>query len=546
MTPGDLYSFGTIYRPSPPRRSSQCLPMTESSSPSDLSARRRYVRLWILQVVAAVAIVAVGVSVARFLIANKPGAKGTPTQAPPRLVRVMEATRGPHRCSTSAFGTSAASREWTAIAETGGDAVQVDPSFESGEILSKDTLLVQIDPEDYRLALRRYQSEARAREAQLKELQETEKNLLEIRQLQKEQLDLAQKDLVRIQGLLEGGAVTESAAESAQAAQLTRLLAFQETSNSLALIPVLQARAEAERDAVTVQVEQAKRDIDECSIRLPFDARCVTKSIEQDQYVNAGQVLGTFLNLNTAEVVAMVETRKGVTLFPRGIPGLGPVDMSLARENEELYRGALGLLDAEIHWGTPPRRGKVIRIGSSLDPATRSLPVIIEVADPYANVSPGVRPPLVPNVFCEVTLYGATVDDVIVVPRDCLHEIPRTSLSDELVPVVYLLRGGTRMERDEATYFEGGQLKIQEVKILVMEEDVVVIESGLEEGDLIVLGDLYVPREHWGTREFGPASEAMPLRGLLRTPPSLHRHGPELLPADKHARSASPAPEVDR
>ena len=392
------------------------------------------------------------------------------------------------------------------------------------------------------MAQRRYEAEALARDAQLKELQETEKNLLEIRDLQKEQLELAKKDLVRIQGLLDEGAVTEATADAARTAQLTRLLAFQETANSLALIPVLRARAEAERDAANTQVAQAKREIEKCSIRLPFDARCTSKSVEQDQYVNAGQKLGAFLDMNTAEFVAMVESRKGASLFPHGIPGLGAVDMRLAPQNEELYRGAMGLLDAEIHWGTPPRRGKVTRIGSSLDAATRSFPVIIEVADPYADVSPGVRPPLVPDVFCEVTLYGATVDNVIVVPRDCLHEIPRTSLSDEVVPVVYLLRNGKREERDGATYFEGGLLKIQEVEILVMEEDVAVIETGLDEGDLVVLGDLYVPREHWGAREFGPASEAMPLRGVLETPRGLHRQGPD----EYETRSPEAGPEVVR
>ncbi len=520
--------------------------MTESATPSDLPTRWRRIRSLLLQILGAVVLVGVGVGVALYLIENKPIPEGKPTEAAPRLVRVMEARRAPHRCSTTAFGTSAASREWTAIAETAGDAVLVDGKFEAGEILGKGTLLVQIDPEDYRLAQRRHESEASAREAQLSELRETEKNLIEIRDLQKQQLDLAQKDLDRIQGLLDGGAVTESAADSARTAHLTRLLAFQETTNSLSLIPVLRARAEAERDMANVQVEQAKREIEECSIHLPFDARCVSKSIEQDQYVNVGQTLGTFLNMDTAEVAAMVESRKGRSLFPHGIPGLGPVDMALAHKNDDLYRGALGLLDAEIHWGTPPRRGKVTRIGSSLDTATRTFSVIIEVADPYADVSPGVRPPLVPDVFCEVTLYGVTVEDVIVIPRDCLHEVPRTSLSDELIPVVYLLRGGTKDQRDGATYFDGGQLKIQEVEILVMEEDVVVIDSGLGEGDLVVLGDLYVPREHWGAREFGPASEAMPLRGLLEAPPNLHRQGPDPLPARQGTPSADRAAEVVR
>ena len=520
--------------------------MTDSVSPPNLPPRGRTLRTWLLQIAGAIALVAAGVGVACYLISNKAAPEGIRTEAPPRLVRVMEARRAPHRCSTTAFGTSAASRQWTAIAETAGDAVIVNPKFEAGEILSKGTLLVQIDPEDYRLAQKRYESEARARDAQLKELQETEKNLQEIKQLQKEQLDLAQKDLVRIQGLLDEDAVTEASADSARTAHLTRLLAFQETTNSLALIPVLRARAEAERDAANVQVAQATREIEECSIRLPFDARCVSKSIEQDQYVNLGQQLGTFLNMDTAEVVTMVESRKGRSLFPHGIPGLGPVDMSQVPKNEELYHRALNLLDAEIHWGTPPRRGKVTRIGSSVDPATRTFPLIIEVANPYAGVTPGVRPPLVPDVFCEVTLYGATIDDVIVIPRDSLHEVPRTSLSDDVVPVVYLLDGGTRKEVDGKTYFEGGQLKIREVDILAMEEDLVVIDSGLDQGDLVVLGDLYVPREHWGAREFGPASQAMPLRGLLETPPMLHRKGPERLSLENVSQSSDPVKEEER
>ncbi len=501
--------------------------MTDSVTEKAPTARPHRLRSWLLQIAVALLVVGTGGGIAAFLILTKPKPEEKPAVAPPRLVRVMEATRASHRCSASAFGTVNASQEWKAIASTHGDAVRVNPKFEPGELIFKDTLLVEIDTEDYRLAQRRYEAEMQAREAQLKELQETEKNLQEIRELQKEQLDLAKKDLERTQRLLKNDAMSEAAADTARTTHLTRLLALQETTNSLTLIPMLRARAEAEWDAAGIQVDQAKREIEKCSIRMPFDGRCVSKSIEPDQYVNVGQQLGVFLSLNTAEVVAMVESDKGGSLFPRGVPGLGTIDMSRSLEDLEPLRRALNTLDAEIHWGTPPRRGKVIRIGSTLDPATRTFPVIIEVAAPYADVQPGVRPPLVPDVFCEVTLYGATVDDVVVVPRDCLHEMPRKSLSDEFIPVVYLLRNGKREQRDGATYFENGILDIQEVKILVEEEDVVVLESGVEEGDLVVLGDLYVPREHWGAREFGPASEAMPLSGLLETPANLHRTGPE-------------------
>jgi hypothetical protein len=108
--------------------------------------------------------------------------------------------------------------------------------------------------------------------------------------------------------------------------------------------------------------------------------------------------------------------------------------------------------------------------------------VIVEVANPYQNVEPGVRPPLLPDVFCEVTLFGATVNNVAVIPRDTLRE-----------DRVYLLRDG--------------RLHVAQVKTLVLEENLAVVEDGIENGDLVVMTDLF------------PASEGMPLRAKLTENP---------------------------
>lgn len=494
------------------------------------SPQRRYrthtFRVWILQPVVAIGLVLAGVAAIGFLVRTRPETERKHEVTPPRLVRVFEATRGRHRCSARVFGTSRASRQWVAIAETRGEAIEVCPKFEVGEILPAGTLLVQIDPEDYRLSLRRYESEVRAREEQLNELGRTEANLLEIRQLQEEQLQLAQRDLERITELVVSGAVTEAEADAARTTHLARLLAFQETANSLTLIPVMRARAEAERDAAKVQIDQAMREIARCSIRLPFDARCAAKSVEENQYVHAGQQLGVFLDLGTAEMVLMVEARRGSSLFPRGIPGTGPLDLRAMVVDDAPVRVALALLEATVHWGDPPRRGKVTRIESTVDPATRTFPVIVEVAEPYSGIVPGVRPPLAPDVFCEVTLYGAVLEDVVVIPRDCLHELPGAKRGDEPLPVVYLLVGGDRVRRDGKTFLEAGFLKIQQVDILAVEDKVVILEAGLDGGDIVVVSDLYLAREHWGVPEFGPASEAMSLSGVLEEVGPLHNPGP--------------------
>jgi multidrug efflux pump subunit AcrA (membrane-fusion protein) len=479
----------------------------DSESPAKPGTLRGLLLAWVV----AVALLATGGAIFAYLVNTPQKPSGQVEIEPGRLVRVLEAKTTSHRCRVRAFGTSRASREWTAIAETRGVALEVDPRFEPGEVLSAGTLLVRIDPEEFELAVERHQAEVRSQEEELKELDKTEANLKEIRDLQSSQLELSQKDLERDEALLKENVTTDAQEEATRNAYLSRLLAWQETTNSLSLISVKRERARALRDVFSTQLKQAHRELDNCQIRLPMDARCVSKSIEDQQYVGIGERLGVFLAMDTAEVVAMVETQKSATLFPRGVPGMESVDLTRPLSGESPFHKVLQHLDATIHWGSgKPWEGKVTRLASSLDRDTRTVGVVIEIPNPYADLVVGVRPPLIPDVFCEVTLYGATLDDVIVIPRDCLHEMSPEDLRGETLSVVYLLAGGERSEEvgpAGGVCFNGGHLKIQKVSVLSMEEDVVVIASGIEEGDLVVMGDLF------------PASDRMRLRGLLEVGP---------------------------
>ncbi len=456
---------------------------------------------------AVVGLLAVGVAVLVYLLLTPKRPEGEPESNPGRLVRVIEAAHGSHSCSVTAYGTSRASQQWAAIAEVRGRAVEVNARFEPGEILKAGTLLVSIDEEEFTLAKDRLDAEADAQQQLLNELEKTEANLEEIRKLQDEQLELANKLVQRQESLAADNVTTDQDVERARASHLAQLIAWQETTNSLALIPVRRSQAKAALLAIDAQLSEAQRRLTHCEIQLPYDARCVSKTIEVDQYVSVGERLGLFLAMNTAEVVAMVETRKSAALFPRGIPGKESVDLGSFLGDESPLQELLGRVSAEIHWGSgKPWVGKVTRLASSLDPDTRSVPVIIEVSNPYTDLIPGVRPPLVPDAFCEVTLYGETVDNVVVIPRDCLHEMTTGARADRAVSVVYLLVGAKQTDQSGSEgepYLDSGQLEIRPVSVLTLEDEVAVIENGIEDGDLVVLGDLF------------PASEGMPLRGLL-------------------------------
>lgn len=436
-------------------------------------------RGWYL--LSAAAAVAVGAAVCAYLILTKPAPTEKPPGEPGRLVRVFRAERTSHRLAIETFGTSRAAHSWTAIAEVRGRALEVHPRFEPGELLPAGAVLVRIDPADYEATLKRLEAELEAKRAQQQENLQTEANLQQIARLQQRQCELARAEYERQATLYERGAVSLATLQAAENAYVTALTAWQQTRNSLALLPIERELLEASIRVIQPQQAQAARDLARCEIRLPRAARCAEKWVEIDEVVAPGQQLGRFLSLDIAEVVAMVEPRKMPALFPEGVEQLGTLDLTNGERLDESLVRALNV-PAEVHWGLGARGavwyGRVARIAGSLEPGTRTAPVVIEVPDPYKDVTPGIRPPLVPDAFCRVVIYGDTVDDVVVIPRDALH-------GDR----VYVLRDG--------------RLHIASVEVLALEAETAVVREGIAPGELIILTDLF------------PASEGMALRASV-------------------------------
>ena len=86
--------------------------------------------------------------------------------------------------------------------------------------------------------------------------------------------------------------------------------------------------------------------------------------------------------------------------------------------------------------------------------------------NPYQNIQPGVKPPLVKGMFVEVEIKGTPVPDQIVVPR--------STVTNDLVYVV-----------DETN-----RLQRREVKTKLAGANFLVVESGLTVGERIVVSDI--------------------------------------------------------
>jgi multidrug efflux pump subunit AcrA (membrane-fusion protein) len=102
----------------------------------------------------------------------------------------------------------------------------------------------------------------------------------------------------------------------------------------------------------------------------------------------------------------------------------------------------------------------------TIDPQTRTVGAIVEVDEPYRQAQPGIRPPLVKELFVEVEFMGKQRPDRLVIPRTAVH--------DERV---YLVDDDNR-------------LKIQPVKVGLIQPEFVEIQQGVAAGNRVVISDL--------------------------------------------------------
>jgi multidrug efflux pump subunit AcrA (membrane-fusion protein) len=117
--------------------------------------------------------------------------------------------------------------------------------------------------------------------------------------------------------------------------------------------------------------------------------------------------------------------------------------------------------DREVRW---PAR--VTRIANRIDPVTRTVQVVLSVAEPYRSAAPPQRPPLVAGMYVEGVLSVASSVPRVVIPSAALHH-------DE----IYLADASGRLLR-------------RTVAAQLQQRDFVVIGSGVAAGERVVIDEL--------------------------------------------------------
>ncbi len=404
-----------------------------------------------------------GVAVLVLLKQNQGEPLQATAQEQSRLVRVMtvfEATVIPQAIG---HGTVRPAKVWEAVAQVKGKILQKHPELKKGAILEADSLLLQIDPTDYQLAIAQTEADIAATKAQFDELSAREANTRKSLVIEEQAMALREKELTRKKRLVDDGSISRSQMEDQERALLMQQQAVQGQRNTLNLVPSQRALLRAQLARQAAQLSTAQRDLANTEIRLPFAGRIAAVHVEQDQYVREGENLTVADDLQLAEIEVPIpiEQIRGV------LHADGPVD--LLNTPSPALHSRLGLaarVDLKEGLINASWQGRFARMSDALDPKTRTVGVIIEVDAPYAGMRPGERPPLVKGLFVEVTLLGKPLNDRLIVPRSALHQ-----------GHVYIADADNR-------------LVIRPINIALLQPTFAVVASGLKPGERVVLSDL--------------------------------------------------------
>lgn len=423
----------------------------------------------------------IGVAALMFLKKSKTTPAQEEVGETPTLVRVISVPAVDVVPKAIGHGTVKPATTWEAVAEVKGKILEKNPRLEKGAILDAGSLLFQIDPTDYELAIAQTRADIRAIEAQLQELAVKTANTSASLKIEEAALALNEKELERKRKLIGKGGVSRSDLESQEQALLAQKQKLQAQKNTLNLLPSQKALLEAQLASQQARLASAQRDLEQTRVTMPFTGRIAEVNAEQDQYIREGEILAVADDLALAEVEAqipieqmsnLIRSRRQVNLLSMRegdpIPSLGLT--ALVR----LQEGSL-----KASW-----QGRFARISDTLDPKTRTVGVIIEVDDPYADVQPGVRPPLFKGLFVQLDLYGRPRPDSLVIPRLALHD-GVSSHCDEMATVA----GCPRMARIFLVNQEN-RLVLREVEVGMIQPEFVVIDGGLKAGERVVVSDL--------------------------------------------------------
>ncbi len=392
------------------------------------------------------AVLLVAVAIAVTLVILRPKAKRQVPAEKGRLVEVFPAKSEDIQMVVESFGTVEPRESLKLVAQVRGSIVDISPTFKEGNFVKKGTRLIQIDPRTYGLEVKRGKVRIKQSEAELKRLKQELVNLRSRVKIAQSDAILAQNEYLRLKKLIDRKVIAQSQLDKSEQAYLASRERVQALENQMALIEPQKEQLIAARDMANVLYEQAKLDLERSGIDAPFDGWVLEKAIEVGLHVNVGQQLGSIYRSGKLDIEVRIPA-KDFKWFPTGLGQDTPVAADVLFDNAGQH----------YTWS-----GHVARVKAMMDERTRTLPMVIEVDESATDGQSKNSFRLRPGMFVTIKIKGKEIDQAFVLPRHIVYP----------GDVVYTVREN--------------HLKIKEVNILRSYKDLVIINEGISEGELIV------------------------------------------------------------
>lgn len=381
---------------------------------SQKTSRRGTKTLLTLMII--VLILAVSSAAAFFMIKTSPKAerKARTTEAP--LVTVMTPTRGSQQITITATGTVMPAEEVSLKSEVKGRVIAVKKSFELGSHVAFKEELLQLEPTDYQLAVAQAENEVAQAAYDLA-------------------LEQGYQDIAREEWKLYNNKDNASQSDKDLALRKPHLM-----------------KAQAAYKAAQAELAQAKIDLQRTIMTAPFNALVTTKEVEPGSYLAVQGDVATLVNSDRFWIQVSV-----------------PVDrlhwIRIPTDNSE--EGS----EVTITVGNRSKSGRIHRLLADLSDNGRMARLLVEIKDPLdLKKVAKEREPLLLGEYVRVEIAGKTVDNVVSVPRNSVHDGDKIWL-----------------------YNEQGQLEISNADILWRTSDQVLLSNPFPEGASLITSNLAAP-----------------------------------------------------
>lgn len=339
------------------------------------------------------------------------------------------------------YGETVAARSVDLRALVSGEIVAVNDRMQAGQNVARGDVLLEIDPFNYEGALR--EARANAAETQARIAEAEARLRLERARLvsSRDQLELARSDLARIEQLRTRGTATEKQVEDRKLILSQREQAVDQSEINIVAeeARIEQLRAAAER--LAWKVEQSERNLASTRLTAPFDGTIRSSSAEIGKLANVNDVLVSMYQAESLEA-RFVLTDEQFGRLQADSGGIIGRNMSVTWN--------VGGIDYTFP-------AIIERIGADIATARGGVEVFATID------TSGNKVTLRPGAFVELTLPDRTFERVVRLPETALF-------------------GG-----DTVYVVENGELAERKVQVTAFQGENVLIASGLNEGEEVLL-----------------------------------------------------------